>query len=203
VNQGMEHIPVTAHVRQREESFRASPLSRRPGVLTNTRKGGNNSGSAVVGGIVTVPSSLELLTHRLELLRAERAAAMTDTLRDETGDVADRATNVEASIRLQLLDERIAQLELQIADTRLQRHSEGVVSVGDVVQVDLGDGPEEYVVGSVEQVAAGVPTITPGSPLGRAIVGTDVGKTVAYEPRPGVRLDVRILDASARLAPSA
>jgi transcription elongation factor GreA len=149
---------------------------------------------------VTVPSSIELLTHRLELLRSERAAAMTDTLRDETGDVADRATNVEASIRLQLLDERIAQLELQIADTRRHRHSEGVVSVGDVVKVDLGDGPEEYVVGSVEQVAAGVPTITPGSPMGRAIVGADVGSTVTYEPRPGVRIEVRILDASVRLA---
>jgi transcription elongation factor GreA len=152
---------------------------------------------------VTVPSSLELLTHRLELLRAERAAAQTDTLRDVTGDVADRATNVEASIRLQLLDERIALLELEIEDIRHHRHSDGVVSVGDVVSVDLGDGAEEYVVGSVEQAAAGVPTITPGSALGRAIVGADVGQTVTYEPRPGVRLDVRILDASAGLASSA
>jgi hypothetical protein len=30
-----------------------------------------------------------------------------------------------------------------------------------------------------------------------------VGSTVAYEPRPGVRVEVRILEASARLAPSA
>ena len=113
---------------------------------------------------MNVPSSLELLTHRLELLRADRAAAMTATLRDVTGDVVDRATNVEASIRLQLLDERIALLELEIEESRRQRHSDGVVSVGDAVRVDMGDGPEEYVVGSVEQVAAGVPTVTPGSP---------------------------------------
>ena len=98
---------------------------------------------------MTVPSSLELLTHRLDLLRADRAAAMTATLRDVTGDVADRATNVEASIRLQLLDERIALLELEIDEIRRHRHSDGVVSVGDAVRVDLGDGPEEYVVGSV------------------------------------------------------
>ena len=156
-----------------------------------------------VGGNVTVPNSLELLTHRLELLRAERAAAMTDSLRDTTGDVADRATNVEASIRLQILDERIALLELEIDEIRKQRHSDGVVSVGDAVRVDLGDGPEEYVVGSVEQAAAGVPTVTPGSPVGRAIVGAAVGSTVTYEPRPGVTVEVRILEASARLAESA
>ena len=156
-----------------------------------------------VGAIVTVPSSLELLTHRLELLRAERASAMTDTLRDVSGDVADRATNVEASIRLQLLDERIALLELEIEESRRNRHSDGVVSVGDVVSVDLGDGPEQYVVGSVEQAAAGVPTVTPGSPVGRAILGAAVGSTVAYEPRPGLRVEVRILEATAGLAPSA
>jgi len=71
--------------------------------------------------------------------------------------------------------------------------------VGDGVRLDLGDGPEEYVVGSVEQVAAGVPTVTPGSPLGRAIVGAEVGATVTYEPRRGVRLDVRILGVEGSL----
>jgi len=157
-----------------------------------------------VGWDVTVPNSLELLTHRLELLRAERTAAMTDSLRDTTGDVADRATNVEASIRLQLLDERIALLELEIDESRRRPdHADGLVSVGDVVRLDLGDGIEEYVVGSFEQVAAGVPTVTPGSPLGRAIVGAPVGSTVTYEPRRGVRLEVRIVEAGAGLAPTA
>ena len=179
----------------------ATNLSDRPKISDG---GWNKRGPRIVGALVNVPSSLELLTHRLELLRADRAAAMTATLRDVTGDVVDRATNVEASIRLQLLDERIALLELEIEESRGQRHSDGVVSVGDAVRVDMGDGPEEYVVGSVEQVAAGVPTVTPGSPVGRAIVGAAVGSTVAYEPRPGVRVEVRILEASAAgLAPSA
>jgi transcription elongation factor GreA len=132
---------------------------------------------------------------------------MTDSLRDTTGDVADRATNVEASIRLQLLDERIALLELEIDERQRARQAgtadDGVVSVGDAVRLDLGDGPEEYVVGSVEQAAAGVPTVTPGSPLGRAILGAEVGATVTYEPRRGVRLEVHILGASTTLAPTA
>jgi transcription elongation factor GreA len=153
--------------------------------------------------VTAASSSLELLTRRLDELRTERHTAMSQSLRDVTGDLADRATNVEASIRLQLLDERLALLEIEIEEIRRQPRSEGVVSVGDVVEVDLGEGPEQYVVGSVEQVAAGVPTITPGSPLGRAIIGASVGSTVTYEPRPRVRLDVRILTASADLAPSA
>jgi len=157
----------------------------------------------IVGADVSTPTTLDLLTHRLDLLRTERASALADSLRDTSGDIADRATNVEASIRLQLLDERIALLELEIDEIRKQRHSDGVVSVGDAVRVDLGDGPEEYVVGSVEQAAAGVPTVTPGSPVGRAIVGAAVGSTVTYEPRPGVTVEVRILEASARLAESA
>jgi transcription elongation factor GreA len=152
---------------------------------------------------VNSPSTLELLSHRLDLLRAERAAALADSLRDTTGDVADRATNVEASIRLQLLDERISLLELEIDQLRRSRPADGVVSVGDRVRLDLGDGPEEYVVGSVEQVAAGVPTITPGSPLGRAIVGAEVGSTVTYEPRAGAQIEVRILDAGGDLVRSA
>jgi len=77
---------------------------------------GNNARRVFVGACVTLPSSLELLTHRLQLLRAERAAALADSLRDTTGDVADRATNVEASIRLQLLDGRISLPELGIDD---------------------------------------------------------------------------------------
>jgi len=128
---------------------------------------------------------------------------MTESLRDVSGDLADRATNVEASIRLQLLDERIALLELEIDQLKRLRHEEGVVSVGDQVRLDLGDGPEEYAVGSVEQAVAGVPTITPASPLGRAIVGAAVGSTVTYEPRRGVRLEARILSADPDLAPSA
>jgi transcription elongation factor GreA len=155
---------------------------------------------------MTVPSSIDrvsLLTERLSRLRAERAEVFRDSLLVANGDVADRATNVEATIRLGLLDERIAGLEVEIAESRHRRHTDGVVSIGDVVTVDLGDGDETYVIGSVEQAAAGVDTITPGSPLGRAIVGAEVGATVSYEPRPGVPMSATISSVGELLAPSA
>ena len=155
---------------------------------------------------MTVPSTLDrvsLLTERLALLRTEREEVFRETLLEANGDLADRATNVEATIRLRLLDERIAGLEVEIAEAGQHHHTDGVVSVGDVVTVDLGDGDETYLIGSVEQAAAGVDTITPGSPLGRAIVGAAVGATVTYEPRPGMSMSATITSVEELLTPSA
>lgn len=156
--------------------------------------------------VVTVTASaspIDLLTSRLTALRAERAEVLAETLLAANGDVADRATNVEATIRLQLLDERIATLELEIDDSRHREHTDGVVSIGDVVALDFGDGPEEYLVGSVEQASAGVDTVTPGSPLGRAIIGAEVGSRVSYQPRAKSTLEVTIVSAGTLLPASA
>ena len=101
------------------------------------------------------------------------------------------------------LDERIAGLEVEIAEGQHVHHTDGVVSVGDVVTVDLGEGDETYLIGSVEQAAAGVDTITPGSPLGRAIVGAAVGATVTYQPRYDVTMSATIRSIGELLAPSA
>jgi transcription elongation factor GreA len=147
--------------------------------------------------------STRVLTARLATLRAERDVLLAETRTDNRGDAADQATNVEAMIRLQLLDERIATVELEIADSARREHVEGVVSVGDVVTLDLGQGDETYLFGSVEQAAAGVDTITPGSPLGQAILGAEVGTTVTYQPRRGVTLDVVIRSAGELLPASA
>ena len=155
---------------------------------------------------VTIPSiasPTDLLADRLTALRTERAEVLADSLLEPNGDVADRATNVEATIRLQLLDERIATLELEIEESRRRHHTDGVVSVGDVVTLDFGDGAEEYLVGSVEQASAGVDTVTPLSPLGRAIVGAAVGTTVSYQARPGRTLSATIVSAGVLLQPSA
>lgn len=139
---------------------------------------------------------LSVLRDRLTELHAERDQAHAETRIEAVGDVADRAANVEASIRLSLLDERIAALELEIADAQRTDRVEGVVDVGATVVLDLGDGPETFVVGSVEQAAAGLDTITPTSPLGAAILGTKGGDTVEYSPRKGVTLRATILSAA-------
>jgi transcription elongation factor GreA len=152
---------------------------------------------------VTVPANTDcvtLLSQRLSALRAERDTVLADALIVPSGDLADRATNVEASIRLELLDERIAAVELELDALRRRRHTDGVVSIGDVVTLDLGDGDETYLVGSVEQAFAGADTVTPMSPLGRAIVGAAVGDTVTYSPRPGVTMTATVRSADQLVA---
>ena len=155
---------------------------------------------------MTVPSGADstlVLSQRLDFLREERDVVLGETRLEGKGDAADQAANVEALIRLSLLDERIAAVELEIAESHSRQHVDGVVSIGDVVTIDLGDGDEEYVIGSFEQVAAGIDTITPGSALGAAIIGAEVGSTVSYSPRRGVTVDVVIRSAGELLRPSA
>lgn len=155
---------------------------------------------------MTVPAGTDsrtLLNSRLAVLRQERESVLAETLLESSGDVADRATNVEALIRLQTFDERIAALELEIADVSRRPHPQGIVTLGDVVTLDLGDGDETYLVGSVESAYAGVDPITPGSPLGRAIIGAEVGATVTYTPRRGVTLEATIRSAGQALPTSA
>lgn len=148
-------------------------------------------------------NTMRVLTARLESLREERAALITQTRVESRGDLVDQSSDIEALIRARYLEERIAALELEITDSQRREHVDGVVCIGDVVTVDLGDGDETFVVGSIEQAAAGVDTITPNSPLGRAIVGATVGSTVTYEPRPGVSIDVTVTSLAERLPDSA
>lgn len=124
-----------------------------------------------------------VLVERLHLLQAERDEARAEAAPPMSGDDADRATNVEAHVRLAMLDSKIATIELELMAARRRKDPSAtdVVEIGDVVTVDLGDGPEDYLLGLVEQAGAGLDVITPDSPLGRALIGTRVGTTVQYQ----------------------
>jgi transcription elongation factor GreA len=128
----------------------------------------------------------EALTLRLTELHDERLATLAEITPVGNGDDADRATNVDGHVRLAMVERRIADVEAELADAEYDHrpNTDGTASVGDIVTVDFGDGPEQYLLGSVEETGPGLDVITPGSPLGRAIVGAAAGVTVSYEPRP-------------------
>lgn len=144
------------------------------------------------------PSRSASLAARLERLQAERAEVMGELFVSNGGDTADRATNVDANARLTLLEQRIASIEAEIANlaSGVRTKSTPGVSVGDVVTVDLGDGPEAYLYGSVEQAGDGMDVITEASPLGRAIDGAEVGTTVTYRTRAGRELSAKVIAIS-------
>lgn len=125
----------------------------------------------------------DALILKLHELRSARDVALSELAADASGDVADRATNVDANVRFALLEQRIHALEVELANGPAARPSDGRVTVGDVVTLDLGDGPESFLYGPVEHAAPGLDVVTPSSPLGVAIEGATAGTTVTYRIR--------------------
>ena len=141
----------------------------------------------------TTTPRADLLAARLRDLRVERDEAQLELIGGASGDAADRATNVDANVRFGLLEQRILGLELELADQSIGQRSDGTVTVGDLVVLELGDGPETFLIGSVDEATAGVQVLTPSSPLGRVVVGANVGDTVTYAPRPHRKMVVTIV----------
>jgi transcription elongation factor GreA len=139
-------------------------------------------------------SHRDALEGRLTSLRAQRDQLLAEITPVGVGDDADRATNVDGHVRLAVLDERIVAVEVELNDLDASRgEANDTVDVGDVVTVDLGDGPETFLLGSVEAAGVGLDVITPGSPLGRALQGERAGVTVSYAPRPRTKLEAKII----------
>lgn len=131
---------------------------------------------------ISAGSRQDLLTARLASLRSERDQALAETIPTGAGDLADRATNVTGHVRLAMLEQRIATVETELATSnqRSERSTNDAIAVGDVVTLDLGDGPESFLFGSVDQAGDGFDVITPSSPLGKALQGASVGSRLAY-----------------------
>jgi transcription elongation factor GreA len=135
------------------------------------------------------------LTARLTALQLERKQVLAEIAPVGSGDDADRATNVDGHVRLAMIEQHIAAVEAELAHQDLQRRraADGTVALGDVVTVDFGDGPETYLLGSVDEAADGVDVITPASPLGKALQGVSVGTTISYLARPGRSLQAKVV----------
>jgi transcription elongation factor GreA len=146
---------------------------------------------------LTAESRYDALSNRLAELYVQRRQLLAEIAPVGTGDEADRATNVDGHIRLAMLEQRIVALENERADAadgRVRRTAaDGTVAIGDVVTVDLGDGPETYLLGSVDEAAAGVDVITPNSPLGKVLQGASVGTTISYAAASGRSLEATVL----------
>ena len=139
-------------------------------------------------------------SSRLAELYVERNRLLAEIVPVGSGDDADRATNVDGHIRLAMLEQRIVELENELAHRpaapKQRRTGEATVAAGDLVTVDLGDGPETYLLGSMNDAGPGVDVITPSSPLGRVLQGAAVGTTLSYAARPGRELRAKIISVA-------
>ena len=142
-------------------------------------------------------SSRAALQARLDGLLAQRVEVFAEaTSAGATGDAADRAGNVEAIIRLEELDARIASLHEKLSAPPAQRMVGDTVQVGSRVQLRFGGEAEAeaFLVGMLEEAIGSVEVITPTSPLGKALLGARSGDEVAYRSAAGATLTATLVD---------
>jgi transcription elongation factor GreA len=146
-------------------------------------------------------SARKALAGRLEYLRAQRAQAKLENApQNDSGDAADRAENVEALIRLEELEARIATLELQLQAPTADS-ADPVSAAPDTVRLgshvtllfEPSEPTESFVIGPVEQSGPDVDVITPTSPLGLALLGVGPGAVVKYRAATGVTLQATVV----------
>ena len=125
---------------------------------------------------------------RVEIARHIEAARML-------GDLSENGDYHAAKDAQGKMESRIRQLEAMLDDVEvLEGGPAEEVAAG--VKVSLryvgDDEVERYLVGSIEERDAGTPVISPGSPLGQALMGKKVGAIVTYEA-PSGQLEVEIV----------
>ena len=127
---------------------------------------------------------------RVEIADAiEKARALGDL--SENGDyhaAKDAQGHMEARIR---------KLEYMLDNAEVAEQMESdVVIVGSVVglRYEGDDDVERFLVGSIEERRDDVTIVSPGSPLGEALLSKKAGDVVSYEAPNGAQLKVEIVD---------
>jgi transcription elongation factor GreA len=115
----------------------------------------------------------------------------------ELGDLSENADYHAAKDDQGRMEGRIRHLQALLENAVIVEStgpSETVVT-GSVVAIryDGDDEVEEYLVGSIEERHADRPVVSPGSPLGSALLGRRPGETVSYDAPTGT-LTVEIVE---------
>jgi transcription elongation factor GreA len=133
-------------------------------------------------------TAIEALRAELDELRTEGRTKLARRLLEarEHGDVSDNAEFESAKQEQSLLEGRIAKLEdlLRNAVVREVPADASTVTPGVVVTVRDADDPDledSYLVAESEERVIGVRVLSPGSPLGQALLGKRVGDKVTYQ----------------------
>jgi transcription elongation factor GreA len=139
-------------------------------------------------------AELEDLTTRG---RVEIAAAIEAAR--ALGDLSENGDYHAAKDSQGKMEARIRQLQALLKDAVVVDVASGpcdTVVAGSVVTLryegDEEDETQEFFVGSIEERQSGLTVVSPGSPLGQAVVGRSAGETVEYAA-PGGTLRVEIV----------
>ena len=113
----------------------------------------------------------------------------------ELGDLKENGDYHAAKEEQGKMEGRIMHLAQMIEDADIAEGSvdTSVVAEGQVVGISYegDDEVEKYLLGSIEERREGIEVMSPGSPLGEALMGAKVGDTVSFEA-PGGVLKVKV-----------
>src|SRR5581483_842187 len=131
----------------------------------------------------------ELTTRgRVEIARKIEAAR-------ELGDLSENGDYHAAKEEQGKMEARIRHVEALLRDAEIVEGGAGdVVTAGSVVTIryEGADDVEQYLIGSIEEQHDHLEVVSPGSPLGQALLGHRVGDVVDFEA-PARTLKVEIV----------
>jgi len=115
----------------------------------------------------------------------------------ELGDLSENGDYHAAKDDQGKMEARIRQLQAMLKNAEIvdtSSGSSGAVGAGSIVTIKYegDDDTERYLIGSIEERRDDVSVISPGSPLGQALVGKTAGDVVSYEA-PGGTLKVEVV----------
>ena len=137
------------------------------------------------------------LTDELEQRSTIRRKEISEWLERarEHGDIRENADYDAAKTEQGHNEARVRQLEALLKSAVVVEPSAvGRVEAGAIVEVRM-EGDDEtstYLIGSIEEKGRGYDVISPGSPLGLAVLGHSAGDTVTYQA-PGGSFKVEIV----------
>jgi transcription elongation factor GreA len=119
----------------------------------------------------------------------------------ELGDLSENGDYHAAKDEQGKMEARVRQLQAMLKNAEIveaDSGSSGAVAAGSVVTIryEGDDDTERYLIGSIEERRDDVSVISPGSPLGQALVGRGAGDVVEYEA-PGGMLKVEVVAVDA------
>ncbi len=117
----------------------------------------------------------------------------------ELGDLSENGDYHAAKEEQGKMEGRIMHLQRIIENSVIVESTSdgGAVTTGSVVTIrhEGDDDTEKYLIGSIEERHGDLDVISPGSPLGEALIGACGGDTVSYEAPGGVlRIEVVEVD---------
>ncbi|MGD9703211.1 MAG: GreA/GreB family elongation factor [Acidimicrobiia bacterium] len=116
----------------------------------------------------------------------------------ELGDLSENGDYHAAKDHQGHMEGRIRQLTAILENAEVvDGVDDGVVGIGSIATIvfegDDDDMAESYLVDTVEERRSGLDVVTPGSPMGQALMGAAEGATVSYAAPTGAEIRVKIL----------